>query len=551
MLRLKILASDRPEETRSFLDGPVLVGRAPEAQWVLPHLSISRRHALFHKEPQGWFVEDLGSRNGTFLDGQRVQGKKPLRAGQRLRLGEVEALVEECGPGAEVAEGHRGEVTWLSPMHKVLEESGVKGPPVSPDAPPQVVQRAAQRLALLARLHEEASAQVSEEGLLTTILDQAFQQLHPDQAAIFLLQEDGEFLCAGSRSQEGCQEKLLLSRSLVREVVEKKAAALVLDATTDARFQAAASLRSLGVRSILAAPLLSQDQALGLLVCASRLGVRSFSQEDLNFLVPLAVVAGMHLRNLRLTADAAERKRLEQELALARRIQVGLFREEAPALAEYQVLAGNVPSRVVSGDFYQVAGAPFGCTLLLADVAGKGMGAALLAASLEALFAVPVSQSLAPAEVCARVSELFYARTEANKFATAFLAYLEAASGTLTYANAGHCPGLLVKGSGGVQALEPTGPPLGIFPEQTFRQKQACLEPGDLLVLYSDGVSETTNPQGEEFGMARLASLLQAHGQLPLPELLELLENGLDRFAQSPLPADDRTVVLLRRRPPT
>lgn len=547
MLRLAIRLPGGREETRSFLQGPVLVGRSPEANLILPEPSISRRHALFDLSPEGWWVEDLGSRNGTTVDGERVQGKKLLRAGQKVRLGQVELVVRECGVHPEVAEGGAAEATLLTPVRKVMEDSGVNGMPVSPDAPPQQVHRVAQRFSLLARLHEQLASQVNEEGLLTTILEQAFEQLGPDQAAIFLQQENGEFICAASRCQQDCYDKLLLSRSLVREVVDKKAAALVLDATTDARFHQAQSLRALGVRSLLAVPLVCEEQVLGLLVCASRLAVRRFTQEDLEFLVPLAAVAAIRLRNLRLAADAAERKRLEQELALARRIQVGLFREETPTLDGYQVLGGNVPSRVVSGDFYQVLQAPLGCILLLADVSGKGMGAALLAASLEALFAGPLSQALPPAEVCQKVSSLFFTRTEANKFATGILAYLETATGCLTYANAGHCPGLLVRASGEVVTLDPTGPPLGLFPQQRYGQHQQGLTPGDLVLLYSDGVSETASPEGEEFGAQRLTQLVQAHRHRSLEELMELLETELDRFARTPLPADDRTLVLLRR----
>jgi GAF domain-containing protein len=186
--------------------------------------------------------------------------------------------------------------------------------PVTAEASKETLHRYAERLSLLAKVHEALASQVTEEGLLTLVLDQIFDQLHPDQAAIFLKGEDGSFACAASRCQKDCYDKLLLSRSLVREVVDKKAAALVVDAFTDARFQQAMSLRAVGVRSILAVPLLTEDVALALLVCASRLAVRSFTQEDLEFVVPLASVAAMRLRNLRLALEAAEKKRLEQEL---------------------------------------------------------------------------------------------------------------------------------------------------------------------------------------------------------------------------------------------
>jgi len=548
VLKLKLSLPDGTTQTHTFFQGPVLIGRSPEATLFVNELSLSRRHALFDIGEEGWFVEDLGSRNGTFLDGARLTGRTLLRAGQTLTMGQLRLAVEECGARPEVAETQHGETTLLAPVAKVLKDSGASGAVPSLDAPPETLKRYATRLSLLAQVHERLATQVTEEGLLGMVLDQVFEQLAPDQAAIFLRQDNGSFTCAASRCQQDCYDKLLLSRSLVREVVEKKAAALVLDAFTDARFQQAMSLRSLGVRSILAVPLLSEDEALGLLVCASRLAVRRFGQEDLEFVVPLAAVAAMRLRNLRLAADAAERRRLEQELALARRIQVGLFREQAPQLAGYETLGGNLPSRVVSGDFYQLLPSPGDLTALVADVSGKGIGAAILAASLEALFAGPLSLALAPGEVLAKVSELFFARTDPAKFATAVLLSLDAASGTVRYGNAGHCPPLLVRADGTADPLPSTGPPLGMFPGQVYGQGEVALRPGDLLALYSDGVTETTDPQGEEFGTQRLAALLAGLRSQPLAELWEAVEAELDRFAGTSLPADDRTLVLLRRR---
>lgn len=547
MLKLTITLADGSSNEHTFLKGPVTVGRADDVTLSLKEPSLSRRHALFELGAHGWTVQDLGSRNGTLLNGHPVTTPKNLRMGDTLQLGQVRIKVLECGAPVEMADREMGETTLLKPVAKVLKDSGVDALPVSADAPRETLRRYAERLSLLAKVHEALASQVTEEGLLTLVLDQVFNQLHPDQAAIFLKGEDGSFGCAASRCQQDCYDKLLLSRSLVREVVDKKAAALVVDAFTDARFQQAMSLRAAGVRSILAVPLLTEDVPLGLLVCASRLAVRQFTQEDLEFVVPLASVAAMRLRNLRLALEAAEKRRLEQELALARRIQVGLFREQIPHLPGYAILGGNVPSRVVSGDFYQLLPASSGCTALVADVSGKGIGAALLAASLEALFAGPLHLNLSPSEVCNRVSRLFYARTDASKFATAFLAQLDAASGVVTYCNAGHCPAVLVEAQGKAKTLPSTGPPLGMFADQQYREDQVALQPGDTLVLYSDGVTETTDTQGQEFGIDRLLELLVRHRELPLEELWEQVERELSLYSQSSVPSDDRTLVILRR----
>ena len=174
----------------------------------------------------------------------------------------------------------------------------------------------------------------------------------------------------------------------MQQVVEERQAALVLDAQTDERFHEAMSLLDAGVRSLVAAPLLDPGGALGLIVLGSRLTVRQFAEEDMELLASLASVAAMRIRNVHLAEEAAERKRLEQEVALAREIQVGLLPDSLPEVEGWDIVAGNIPSRGVSGDFFKVEMRhdESEVVLMLSDVSGKGIAASLLTA-LEALSA--------------------------------------------------------------------------------------------------------------------------------------------------------------------
>jgi sigma-B regulation protein RsbU (phosphoserine phosphatase) len=175
------------------------------------------------------------------------------------------------------------------------------------------------------------------------------------------------------------------------------------------------------------------------------------------------------------------------------------------------------------------------------------MAASLLGASLEALSAGPVEIDLPPDEICNRVSRRLYARTPPEKYATAFLARLEPEASLLAWTNAGHNPALLVRADGSIERLATGGPPLGVLPQATFRRSEHRAAPGDLLLVYTDGITEAVNPADEEFGVERLETVARAHRGAPLAELRRAIEDALEAFAEGVPFADDRTLLLLRR----
>jgi sigma-B regulation protein RsbU (phosphoserine phosphatase) len=339
----------------------------------------------------------------------------------------------------------------------------------------------------------------------------------------------------------------LLSRTLLEEVVEKRQAAIVCDIAADERFGQAASLRLSGVRSLIAAPLYDEGGPLGMISLDSRAFVRPFTEEDLELLTSLAAVASLRIRNVQLAHEAAERKRLEEELALARSIQIGLLPKSLPVPAGWSLKASSVPSRYVSGDYYLAAERGGSLDVMAVDVSGKGIGAALLTASLEALAAGPLEAALPPEEIFTRVSRLLYQRTPPSKYATAVLARVELASGRTRIANAGHLPVLVARAAGGVESVRATGRPLGLMPDSVYSARELRLEPGDLLALYTDGYVEAADAEGAEFGEERLQELLGGLRDHPLDEIVAAVEGAVTAFVGAEPDGDDRTLLLLRR----
>lgn len=542
---LEIESARAPRTVREVDCDLLRVGRGMECEVHLPDLRVSRQHCRFECRGDELWIEDLGSRSGTRINGRPLSGGTKLADRDLIELSDDSRIVVRNGARTAAAEGFAASGTLLRDAASMLSA----GVDLEAASSAHDLRRYAERLQLLNEVHQALAESPSRDVLLEMILDRVFRSLRPEQAAVLLLDADGGLTQAATRPAGLAREQVFLSRSLLREVTERRQAALVLDAAADARFAGAASILDAGVRSVLAAPLLIPGGTLGMIVLSSRLRVRQFGEEDLELLVSLASVAALHLRNLALAEEAAERRRMAAELELARRIQLALLPSDLPAIPGYELLAGNVPSRGVSGDLYSVVvdAERSLVTCYVCDVSGKGMAASLLGASLEALVAGPIEVGHPPDEICLRVSRRLFARTPPEKYATGFVAQLDPAAHRLAWANAGHNTALLVRRSGEVERLVASGPPLGLLPAAEYGARSTELGPGDLLLIYTDGITEAADPDDDEFGIQRLQDLAQRHRGDSLPELRRAIERALDVFVRGVAYADDRTLLFLRR----
>jgi serine phosphatase RsbU (regulator of sigma subunit) len=551
-MQIRIAMPDGSTAERSLDGGSFLIGRSSKADLVVLDRSMSREHARLVRDGAQWTVEDLGSRNGTFLNGKNVTAPTVLSPGDTLIVGGATITIGGA-PAASTVPVARpsplgfGERSVLRPAAELLqlEESGPRPAEIREEAQ---LRRYAERLRIVNEVHQALAHSIALEELLELILDRAFDHLKPEEGAIFL-KRGREYYCAASRSSRSGRGGTLFSRHLVEEVAEKGLAALVVDTQIDERFNQAMSIMGAGVRSLVAAPLSDGGRPLGMIVLGSLYAVRQFTEEDMELLVSLASVAALRIANVALAEEAAERRRLDQEVTLARRIQEALLPDALPEVPGFEVFGSNFPSQGVSGDYYQVRPRLDGAEVALQviDVSGKGIGASLLTASVEALCVAPLEDGLPPDEIYGRVSRLLYQRTPPEKYATGFLAVLEPASGAVRFCNAGHLPGLVLHGDGAAEWLGNGGPPLGLLPGASYVRGEACLGPGDLLVIYSDGITEAVDPDDEMYGRERLADVCAQHQNEPLGDLAAAIDRDLADFVKGVPFHDDRTVVLLRR----
>lgn len=551
-MSLHVVTTDGSPFDHALEGESFVIGRSSKADLTIPDRSMSRMHARLYLDNGAWYVEDLGSRNGTVLGGRPVNDPARIAHGSVIQIGSTSITLREAtrpaSSGGRSPASSDSHTIFRSAAELLLEPEEIRTDSVTPMG--EGLRRYADRLRLLTEVNQALDRMMSLEDLLELILDRAFEHLKPEDAAIYLRNEGtGGYDCAASRSVGAGDPEILFSTSLMEQVVEGGQAALVLDAQTDERFNEAVSLLDAGVRSLVAAPLLDPDGALGLIVLGSRLTVRQFEEEDMELLASLASVAAMRIRNVHLAEEAAERRRLEQEVALAREIQVGLLPDSLPEVAGWDIVAGNIPSRGVSGDFFKVElrHDESEIVLMLSDVSGKGIGASLLTASLEALSAGPIHDGVPPEEIFRSVSHLLYERTPPEKYATSFMAAVDPKTGTFSYCNAGHNPALLLRSNGDIEWLESTGMPLGILPEGVFTAGERTLEVNDTLILYTDGITEPENPEEEEYGQERLAAVGVKNRSEPIAEILSAIEEDLYHFVRGVPFVDDRTLVLIRR----
>jgi sigma-B regulation protein RsbU (phosphoserine phosphatase) len=547
-MRLHVVPAQGAPYDVTFSGEEMVIGRANDCGLAIADRFLSRRHARLIRRDSGVWVEDLGSRNGTLVNGVAIEEPTRLEVGDTIKVSG--SLVSVLGADT----GHPSYTSQSSLFRRAADYMAEGGGPRSSAGIRDEValRRLAERLELLNDVHQALARPIASDQLVALVLDRAFAALHPERGAIWLRDATGELVVAAQHNVPGKHGPVIASRNLIEEVIAKGNAALVFDAETDQRFAEAASLMVAGVKSLIAAPLLDAEGTLGMIALESTIHVRQFNEDDLELLVSLASIAALRLRNLALAEEALAMRRMEEELALARRIQRTLLPEQLPELPGWAVVGSSVPSRGVSGDLFKVVRrGEHELVLLIADVSGKGMSAALLSASTEALSAALIEDGLPVAEIADKLSRLLFARTPPEKYVTAILATVDLVTGTFRYTNAGHNPALLVRDGGTVEDLAATGPPLGLLATASYRDRELVLAPGASVVLYTDGITEAANAAGEELGRDRLAlaSAPLGQGELALTELADAVERMLAEFVGGEPFADDRTLLALRRAP--
>ncbi len=551
-----------------------------------PH--VSRFHAEFAFEGGRFLVRDAGSRYGTLVNGVRIAGPWMLSPGDRITLGKTvihfinegdpDPLPQAAGAGVRGREAAGGSSARTAPdTGRAPDDGGAQAPAraqtvdlgaqsvvvplaelvgtVGAGALPAAAGSAAlasrsRAFDILSEAAEGFLAQQSLDEVLPMVMEMVRRAASPDRAALMLLEGDPPALRSraipGSPGAGG--GPITVSRTISDAVLRERQAILTSDAMVDPRFAGADSVVLNKVRSAMCVPLWNNKEVIGLIYVDTVREASSYSREDLQVLTLVANLAAVKIENARLFLRDQQMKVMERELAAAARIQQRLLPAAAPPFPGWAMVGRNVPCLAVGGDYFdlQLRG-PDRLGVAVGDVSGKGLPAAILMATVQAAFRALLGAGAGVPEVVSRLNATVVSNSGDEKFLTFFCGELDRGSGRMSYVNAGHNPPILLRAGGAIERLFSGGLALGLMDEVSFSPQEVLLADGDLLVLYSDGITESQNTANDEYGEDRFIGLLRDLRGEPLPAIRDRVLEAVRDFAGAAGQFDDITLVLIRR----
>jgi sigma-B regulation protein RsbU (phosphoserine phosphatase) len=538
---LAITTPDGKTRTMTLEAEALSLGRSSANELCFPEdVGLSRRHMALERDGEEWNVRDLGSKNGTFLNGVRLAKAERLKPGDRIVASRVLLAFapREAGPGRTVFfEGLANvpaNVTVATNLESLLKREAPKA---------AAAREWGGSITALARAGRELAARRPLPELFEVILDLAMEACGARRGVLLTLEKDN--LAVQASRGEGFH----ISVAVRDRVLNEKQSLLVRDVESDEALRGRVSIVEQSVRTLMAVPLQTDSQVIGLLYVDSPQFSREFTGDDLNLLTVMANIAGLRVERERLAEVEQAEKLMAAELEQAAEIQRQLLPSAEPAIEGWDIAGYNAACRTVGGDYYDYLTFPDGrLGIVIADVAGKGMPASLLMASLQAKVQALVDAPAGVERMVERLNRGMASACPRNRFVTLFLGVLDPRTGELAFCNAGHNPPYLARAEGGVEQLEGGGPVLGILPRMTYEECRAQLNPGDALLLYSDGVTEACDPAGEEFD-TRARDILVKHRTEPAAAVVRAVHEGVAAWTAGQPASDDITVVVARRNP--
>ncbi|MGA8554148.1 MAG: SpoIIE family protein phosphatase, partial [Candidatus Acidiferrales bacterium] len=538
--RLVVIEPNGVRREVSIGNTPFRIGRQAGNELTLRDSRISRQQAQILAVNGTFVLEDMGSRHGTFVNGEKAL-RHELQPNDRIDFGMADSYkLQFIGEGATIEE--------------LVER-------VEAPAPQHAGSRELYHLGVLLEVARTLGTGLSLEDVLTAVVDAAIQVTRTERGVLLLANDKQELQTVVARdSQRGTlrPDQLQVSQSVVKRVAQTRRELIVSD-TGQNEMKAQESVARLELHTVIAIPVdklpvietldatisTRQGELLGVLYLDSHIPSSAFSDLDRDVLRTLAREAATVVENARLFASSRAKQRLDHEIEIASQIQKNLLPKSLPDLPDVSVAGSTLSCHSVGGDCFDVidlGGGRHG--FFVGDVSGKGISAALLATLLQGVFFTTAAMDISLPGVFSRVNQYLCERSGEDRYATVFYGILDK-MGRFEYVNAGHVPPLLKRKKGGLEGLGSANFPVGMFQEAEYQSARIQVEPGDFLVIYTDGVSEACNTKNELFEEARLRQILEDFAGTTGTQLGDAIREGMRAFCEGAAQSDDITILVI------
>ncbi len=534
----------------------ISLGRSGDNDIPIQDPFSSGNHALIYPKDSRYMIRDNNSKNGTFLNGKRVQKETELNKGDEILIGSTRIVFDkELSTNVEMTDAGPSSANINTIMH--LKEI-LKKPDIS-----TTIRAAAKDLDLDRIKTEHRSFSVISEvskalvlhmplnELLDHVMDLIGENLPMDRGILMLKEGNPAQLIPKViriNNKRLKDQRILVSQSIVNMVMNKHSSVLISDVQADPQLKSRDSIIKMNIHSAVCVPLWDNKEIIGIIYSDRISLMKPFTDEDLKLLTLLGNLAAVKIENSKSIEMSIEKEKMEKELSLAADIQMDFLPKATPEFKGFDISGYMTPCYQVGGDYYDYM--PIGSDRLgitIADVSGKGVSASLLMASLRASLHSEVHLLYDMEKMTANLNDFIHKSSSINSFITFFFCELNMKSGKLKFINAGHNPPIVLDKKGNINRLESCGLCLGMFRDVEYKAQTVVLHPGDITLLFTDGITESRNKENKEFEEEKLVKFLKKKSKLPAPELIKEIQKEVETFTADTDQMDDQTVVVIKK----
>ncbi len=537
-------------------DEKISLGRSGDNDIPIQDPFSSGHHALIYPKDSRYMVRDNNSKNGTFLNGKRIQRETELNKGDEILIGSTRIVFDkELSTNVEMTDAGPSSANINTIMHL---KDALKKPDISTtiraaskDLDIDRIKTEHRSFSVISEVSKALVLHMPLNELLDHVMDLIGENLPMDRGILMLKEGNPAQLIPKViriNNKRLMDQRILVSQSIVNMVMNKHSSVLISDVQADPRFKSRDSIVKMNIHSAVCVPLWNNKEIIGIIYSDRISLLKPFTDEDMKLLTLLANLAAVKIENSRQIEVERERDKMEKELSLAAQIQMDFLPKQTPECRGFDITGYMIPCYQVGGDYYDYI--PIGSDRLgitIADVSGKGVSASLLMASLRASLHSEVHIHYNIEKMAAKLNDFIHKSSAINSFITFFFCDLNMKSGGLKFVNAGHNPPIVLDKRGNINRLESCGLCLGMFPHIEYKAHNIMLNPGDTTLLFTDGITESRNKENKEFEEDKLIKFLKKNFKLSASDLIKEIQDEVTSFTAGTEQMDDQTVVVIKK----